>query len=151
MIRQQTDHPTLEGPRAASARRGTLWLFREQLTRAGEPLATVLDPDTIASEVGADTAYRSKDDLARLVRRRRVERLRRPKPRGEPIASNVRRGNAERAEVRAAIEPVFAVPERRLGLVLHNVGKPRAETKRGRANLVTDVRRFASADPKVHQ
>lgn len=35
MIRQRTDQPTLEGPRAASARRGTLWLFREQLTRAG--------------------------------------------------------------------------------------------------------------------
>ena len=109
----------------------------------GAQLAAVLDPDNTASGVWADTAYRSKENLAMLARRGRVERLQRPKPRGKPMAPNVRRGNAERAKVRVAVEHVFAVQKRRLGLVVRTVGKPRAETKLGLANLVTNMLRLA--------
>lgn len=53
---------------------------------AGAQLAAVLDPDNTAGGVWADTAYRSKKNLAMLARRSRVERLQRPKPRGKPMA-----------------------------------------------------------------
>jgi len=78
-----------------------------------------------------------------LARRGRVERLQRPKPRGRPMAANVRRGNAKRAKVRVAVEHVFAVQKRRLGLVVRTVGKARAEAKLDLANLVTNMLRLA--------
>jgi IS5 family transposase len=109
----------------------------------GAQLAAVLDPDNTASEVWADTAYRSKDNLAMLARRGLVERLQRPKPRGKPMAPNVRRGNAKRAKVRVHLEHVFAVQKRRLAIVIRTVGKARAEAKLGLANLVTNMLRLA--------
>lgn len=108
----------------------------------GAQLAAVLDPDNTASGVWADTAYRSQDNLAMLARRGLVERLQRPKPRGKPMAPNMRRGNARRASVRVAVEHVFAVQKRRLGLVIRTVGKARAEAKLGLANLVTNMLRL---------
>jgi IS5 family transposase len=108
----------------------------------GAQLAAVLAPDNTASDVWADTAYRSNENLAMLARRGLVERLQRPKPRGKPMAPHVRCGNAERAKVRVAVEPVFAVQKRRLGLVVRTVGKARAEAKLGLANLVTNVLRL---------
>ena len=109
----------------------------------GAQLAAVLDPDNTASGVWADTAYRSKDNLAMLTRRGLVERLQRSKPRGRPMAPNVRRGNAKRAKVRVHVEHVFAVQKRRLGLVIRTVGKARAAAKVGLANLVTNMLRLA--------
>ena len=55
----------------------------------------------------------------------------------------VRRGNAKRAKTRVAVEHVFAVQKRRLGLVIRTVGKARAEAKLGLANLVTNMLRLA--------
>jgi hypothetical protein len=109
----------------------------------GAQLAAVRAPDNTAGGVWADTAYRSKENLAMLAQRGRVERLQRPKPRGKPLAPNVRRGNARRAKVRVAVEPVFAVQKRRLGLVIRTVGQARAEAKLGLANLVTNMLRLA--------
>jgi IS5 family transposase len=108
----------------------------------GAQLAAVLDPDNTASGVWADTAYRSQENLAMLARRGLVERLQRPKPRGKPMAPNVRRGNARRAKVRVHVEHVFAVQKRRLGLVIRTVGKARAEAKLGLANLVANMLRL---------
>jgi hypothetical protein len=59
------------------------------------------------------------------------------------MAPNVRRGNARRAEVPVAVEHVFAVQKRHLGLVIRTVGKARAKAKRGLANLVTNMLRLA--------
>jgi transposase, IS5 family len=109
----------------------------------GAQLGAVLDPDNTASDVWADTAYRSKENLALLAKRGLVERLQRPKPRGKPMARNIRRGNARRAKVRAAVEHVFAVQKRRLRLVVRAVGQARAAAKLGLANLVTNMLRLA--------
>lgn len=108
----------------------------------GAQLGAVLDPDNTASGVWADTAYRSQENLAMLARRGLVERLQRPKPRGKPMPKHVRRGNAKRAKVRALVEHVFAAQKRRLGLVVRTVGKARARTKLGLANLVTNMLRL---------
>ena len=59
----------------------------------------------------------------------------RPKPRGKPMPPNIRRGNATRGKVRAAVEHVFAAQKRRLKLVVRTVGIARATTKIGLANL----------------
>lgn len=109
----------------------------------GAQLAAVLDPDNTASGVWAGTAYRARKNLAVLDRRGLVEHLQRPKPRGKPMAPNVRRGNARRARVRVAVEHVFAVQKRRLGLIIRTVTKARAEARLGLANLVTNMLRLA--------
>ena len=108
----------------------------------GAQLAAVLDPDNTDS-VWADTAHRSKENLAMLARRGRVGRRQRPKPRGKPRAPNVRRGHARRATVRVAVDHVFAVQKRRRGLVVRTIGKARAEAELGLANLVTNMLRRA--------
>ena len=85
----------------------TIWLFREQLARAGvaEQLFArfdaVLDRDNTASEVWADTAYRSAANLALLERRGLRPQFQRKKPRGRLMPAHIARGNATRARVRS--------------------------------------------------
>jgi IS5 family transposase len=118
------------------------WTVTDAAAYDGGQLGRLLDADNTASDVWADTAYRSKENLALLERRGLVERLQRPKPKGKPMARNVRRGNAKRAKVRVAVEHVFAVQKMRLKLVIRSVGRIRAATRLGLANLVTNLLRL---------
>ena len=109
----------------------------------------------------ADTAYRSAAHPAILAQRGMAARLQRPKPRGKPMPTHVRRGNATRGKVRAAVGPIFAARKQRLRLVVRTVGMVRAMTKLGLANLAYNLLRFtwlagrsapASSPPKAaHQ
>ena len=108
----------------------------------GRQLAGLLDPDNLASGVWADTAYRSKANLALLDRRGLVPQFQRAKPRGKPMPAHIARGNAARARVRARVEHVFAEQKRRLGLIIRTVGKDRARTKITLANLAYNMRRL---------
>jgi IS5 family transposase len=109
----------------------------------GRQLGQLLDPDNTASPVWADTAYRSAANVALLARRGLVPQFQRPKPRGKPLPPHIARGNARRARVRGAVEHVFAAQKCRLGLVIRSVGRARATTRLGLANLVTNMRRLA--------
>ena len=82
----------------------------------GGQLGAVLDPGNTASHVWADTAYRSKANLALLERRGPTAELQRPKPRGRPMPTHIRRANAVRATVRSAVEHVFAAQKSRTKL-----------------------------------
>ncbi len=88
----------------------------------GGQLGTVLDPDNTASEVWADTAYRSAANLALLERRGLRPQFQRKKPRGKKMLAHIVRGNATRARLRARVEHVFAAEKCRLGLVVCTVG-----------------------------
>ena len=59
------------------------------------------------------------------------------------MPSNIRRGNATRGRVRAAVEHVFAAQKQRLRLVVRTVGIARATTKIGLANLAYNLLRLA--------
>jgi transposase, IS5 family len=111
-------------------------------THDGRQLGRLLDPDNTASGVWADTAYRSAANVALLARRGLVPQFQRPKPRGRAMPPHIARGNATRAQVRVAIEHVFAAQKCRLGLLIRTVGLARATTKLGLANLVTNMRRL---------
>ena len=118
------------------------WTVTHAAPHDGGQLAVLLDGDNTASGVWADTAYRSAADLAALAERVMVPRLQRPKPRGKSIPARVRRGNATRGRVRAAVEHVFACQKQRLRLVVRTVGIARARTKLGLANLAYNLLRF---------
>jgi transposase, IS5 family len=109
----------------------------------GHQLGRLLDPANTAGGVWADTAYRSAANVALLARRGLAPEFQRPKPRGRPMPSHIARGNARRARVRGAIEHVFAAQKCRLGLIIRSVGRARAATRLGLANLVTNMRRLA--------
>src|ERR671919_2467954 len=95
----------------------------------GRQLGRLLDPHNTASDVFADTAYRSAANVALLARRGLVPQFQRPKPRGKPMPPHLARGNASRARVRVAIEHVFAAQKCRLGLNIRSVGLARATAR----------------------
>jgi IS5 family transposase len=115
------------------------FLRRYTITHAaahdGGQLGAVLDRDNTASDVWADTAYRSATNLALLDRRGLRPQFQRKKPRGKKMPAHIARGNATRARVRSRIEHVFAAQKCRLGLLVRTVGMVRARVKIGLANL----------------
>lgn len=118
------------------------WTVTHAAAHDGGQLAGLLDTENTASGVWADTAYRSAANLAALAKRALAPHLQRPKPRGRPIPPHIRRGNATRGKVRAAVEHVFACQKQRLRLVIRTVGLDRAKTKLGLANLAYNLLRF---------
>jgi IS5 family transposase len=118
------------------------WTVTHAAAHDGGQLPDLLDAGNTASEVWADSAYRSGANLAALAKRGLTARLQRPKPRGKPMPPHVRRGNATRGKVRAAVEHVFACQKQRLRLVVRTVGLARAKTKLGLANLAYNLLRF---------
>jgi IS5 family transposase len=109
----------------------------------GGQLGAILDPGNTASQVWADTAYRSKANLALLERRGLAAELQRPKPRGRPMPAHLRRANAARATVRSAVEHVFAAQKSRTKLVIRTVGIVRARAKLALANITYNLTRLA--------
>ena len=122
------------------------FLRRYSVTHAaahdGGQLGTLLDRDNTASDVWADTAYRSTANLALLERRGLRPQFQRKKPRGKKMPDHIARGNATRARVRSRVEHVFAVQKCRLGLLIRTVGMVRARAKIGLANLAYNFTRL---------
>ena len=68
----------------------------------------------------------SAANQAARAKRVLTARLQRPKPRNKPMPPNIRRGNATRGKVRAAVDHVFVCQKQRLRLVVLTVGLARA-------------------------
>ena len=83
----------------------------------------LVDPTNTASDVWADTAYRSKANEAFLANRSKVSRIHRKKPAGKPMPKRTARANARKSKVRARIEHVFAHQKERMGLFIRSIGK----------------------------
>jgi transposase, IS5 family len=109
----------------------------------GGELGAVLDRNNTASDVWADTAYRSAANLALLERRGLKPQFQRKKPREKKMPAHIARGNATRARVRARVEHVFAAQKCRLGLIVRTIGMVRARAKIGLANLAYNFTRLA--------
>jgi transposase, IS5 family len=108
----------------------------------GSQLAHLLDAANTASDVWADTAYRSRANLALIEKRGLVAQFQRAKPRGKAMPPHIARGNATRARVRSRVEHVFAAEKRRMGLVVRTIGLARATAKITLANLAYNLRRL---------
>jgi transposase len=108
----------------------------------GRMLRDVVTTDNTASDVWADTAYRSRSNEAWLKSIARVSRVHRKKPTGKPMPTRTARANAAKSAVRARIEHVFARQKDQMGLFIQTVGIARAETKIGLANLAYNIDRL---------
>ena len=118
------------------------WTATNAAAHDGARLEDVLDRRNTASDVWADTAYRSAKNEAMLARRGLVSRIHRKKPKGKPMPERVRISNARKSKVRSAVEHVFAHQKGLMGLVVRTIGIARAKVKIGMANLAYNMRRF---------
>ena len=122
------------------------WTVTDAAAHDGARLADLLDRDNTASDVFADTAYRSKKNEAHLARRGFASRIHVKKPKGRPMPDATRIANARKSRVRSAVEHVFAHEKGLMGLVVRTIGIARARVKIGLANLAYNMRRFIWLD-----
>ena len=118
------------------------WTATNAAAHDGARLEDVLDRRNTASDVWADTAYRSEKNEAMLIRRGLVSRIHRKKPKGKPMPERMRIANAQKSKVRSAVEHVFAHQKGLMGLCVRTIGIARAKVKIGLTNLAYNMRRF---------
>jgi IS5 family transposase len=118
------------------------WTVTHAAAYDGARLEDVLDAANTASDVWADTAYRSAKNEAMLAGRGLVSRIHRKKPKGRPMPERTRRANARKSMVRSRVEHVFAHQKGLMGVVVRTIGIARATVKIGLANLAYNIRRL---------
>ncbi len=119
------------------------WAVTDAAASAGRLLrGGLLDRTNTASDVWADTAYRSNANEVYMAENGFVSRVHRKKPTGRPMAERTRRANARKSGVRSRIEHVFAEQKHRMGLFVRTVGMARARVKIGLANLAYNMKRL---------
>ncbi|MBW6402109.1 IS5 family transposase [Roseomonas sp. HJA6] len=106
----------------------------------------LIDPNNTASEVWADTAYRSAQNEQYLQGIGRVSRIHRRKPAGRPMAKHFARGNATKSAVRAHVEHPFAYQKGVMGLVIRTIGLARAHAAITLANMGYNMKRWCWLD-----
>jgi IS5 family transposase len=117
------------------------WTATDAARHDGALLPNLVSKANTASDVWADTAYRSKANERHLAENGLRSRIHRKKPPGRPMPGNTARANGAKSKVRAAVEHVFARQKGPMGLVVRTVGLVRATVKIGLANLVYNMRR----------
>lgn len=102
----------------------------------------LIDPANTASDVWADTAYRSHANEAYLAGLGKVSRIHRRKPRGKPMPRNQARANGRKSAVRARVEHPFAHQKGAMGLTVRTIGLARAKATITLANIAYNMRRW---------
>ena len=108
----------------------------------GRQLRHVLRKDNTASDVWADSAYRSQSNEKWLASNMLTSQIHRRKPAGKPMSKATSRANAKKSSIRARVEHVFAHQKNRYGLFIRMIGIARAETKLTLANLAYNFDRL---------
>jgi transposase, IS5 family len=119
------------------------WTATDAARHDGALLPNLVSKANTASDMWADTAYRSKANEKHLAENGLRSRIHRKKPPGRPMPVNVSRANGAKSKVRCAVEHVFARQKGPMALVVRTIGIARATVKIGLANLVYNMRRAA--------
>ena len=106
----------------------------------------LIDPNNTASDVWADSAYRSAENERFLTRIGKVSRIHRRKPKGRPMPRRTARANAAKSAVRAFVEHPFAHQKGPMGLVIRTVGIARAKAAVTFANIAYNMKRWCWLD-----
>lgn len=108
----------------------------------GKMLRDVVTRDNTASDVWADTAYRSQANEKWLKSMGRVSRIHHRKPKGRPMPDQTRKSNTTKSKIRCRVEHVFAHQKDKMGLFIRTIGIKRAEAKITLANLTYNFHRL---------
>ena len=125
------------------------WVATSAAAHDGARLVDLLDRENTASDVWADTAYRSAKNETHLARQGFVSRIHVKKPKGKLMPTRTRIANGRKSKVRSAVEHVFAQQKGALHLVVRTIGMARATTRIGMANLAYNLRRLIWLEGKV--
>lgn len=106
----------------------------------GRYLRDVLSRDNTASDVWADSAYRSKKNEAWLEKYGFRSRIHQKKPKGRAMPERTRIANARRSSVRSKVEHVFGDQKNCMGLFVRTIGIARAKIKIGMINTAYNMR-----------
>jgi IS5 family transposase len=117
------------------------WTTTDASRHDGAVLPELIDKNNTASEVWADTAYRSQANEKYLADRLLRSQIHRKKPKGKPMPRRIARANNRKSKVRAAVEHVFARQKGPMALFIRTIGIARATTKIGLANIVYNMKR----------
>ena len=102
----------------------------------------VLDRSNTASDVWADSAYRSDEIEEKLAERGLKSRIHRRAYRNPKLSEAQKAANTTRSKVRARVEHVFGEKNGMGAELVHTIGIVRARCKIGMTNLVYNMRRF---------
>src|ERR1700730_4789909 len=103
----------------------------------------VLDTSNTASDVWADSAYRSDEIEEKLAERGLKSRIHRRAYRNRKVSEAQKAANTRRSKVRARVEHVFGDQKNGMGAELvRTIGIVRARCKIGMTNLAYNMRRF---------
>ncbi len=106
----------------------------------------LVDPDNTASDVWADSAYRSAENDRFLRQAGKVSRIHRRKPKGKPKPKRMARANAAKSVVRSAVEHPFAHHKGIMGLVIRTIGLARAEATITLTDMACNIKRWCWFD-----
>lgn len=109
----------------------------------------LIDPDNTASDVWADSAYRSARNEDYLEGISKTSRIHRKKPRGKPMSQATSKANAKKSKVRCHVEHAFAELKSRMGLVVRTIGIARAEAVITLANMAYNMKRWVFLDSRT--
>src|SRR5215204_3159085 len=109
-----------------------------------QTLDDLLDPSNTASDVWADTAYRSKETEEKLAEKGLRSRIHRRASRGKPLSQRAQEANRARSKVRSRVEHVFGHQHTSMGgTIVRTIGLVRAKAKIGLMNLGYNISRLA--------
>src|SRR3954447_23369931 len=107
-------------------------------------LDALLHPHNTASDVWADTAYRSKESAEKLAGKGVRSRIPRRASRGKPLSQRAQEANRARSKVRSRVEHVFGHQHTSMGgKIVRTIGLIRAKAKIGLITLVYNISRLA--------
>ena len=111
-------------------------------THDSQVIDEVLDDDNTASDVWADSAYRSAEIEEKLEDRGLKSRIHRKGHRSRPLSKREKQGNKTRSKVRARVEHVFGAQTNDMGgTLVRSIGIARAKARIGLKNLAYNMRR----------
>ena len=102
----------------------------------------VLDASNTASDVWADSAYRSAEIEEKLAECGLKSRIHRRACRNRKLSEAQKAANTTRSKVRARVEHVLGDQKNGIGAELRTIGIVRARCKIEMTNLVYNMRRF---------
>ena len=107
----------------------------------------ILDPDNTASDVWADSAYRSAEIEAKLRGKGLKSRIHRKGHCNKSLSEREKRGNKARSKVRARVEHVFGAQSNDMGgTLVRSIGLARAKARIGLKNLAYNMRRLVQLE-----
>src|SRR3981081_2531560 len=116
---------------------------QKQRRNDSQKFEDVLDTSNTASDVWADSAYRSDEIEEKLAARGLKSRIHRRAYRNRKLSEAQKAANTTRSKVRARVEHVFGDQKNGMGAKLvRTIGIVRARCKIGMTNLVYNMRRF---------